>query len=88
MGDFEVNEHLGDDADDTATGGEGGFSECLHEADVGSAVDDADVLLCEDAAKFSSGFAVDGAGAVGGGAEDGNVRDHELEDIKSRVSGA
>ena len=76
VGDLEIDEDLGDDAYDSTSVGEAGFGDGAHEADGGSAVDEADVLLGEGAAEVLGGFAVDGVGAVGGGAEDGQVADH------------
>src|SRR6266851_3949856 len=78
VGDFEVDEDLGDDTDDTASGGEAGFGYGTHEADCGSTVDEADAFLGEGAAEALGGFAIDGVGSVGGGTEDGYVLDHHL----------
>ena len=50
MSDFEVDEDLGDDAGDAAAGGEGGVGDGLHEADVGAAVDEAEVAVGESGA--------------------------------------
>jgi len=77
MGYFEIDEDLGNNADDTASGGEGGFGHGAHEADSGSAVDKADVSLGERATEEFGGFTVDGIGSAGGGAEDGYVLDHQ-----------
>ncbi|HEY6376687.1 MAG TPA: hypothetical protein VIX90_14290 [Edaphobacter sp.] len=52
------------------------LSDGAHEADGGSAVDEADVLLGEGAAEVLGGLAVDGVGSVGGGAEDCQIADH------------
>ena len=76
VGDFEIDEDLGDDAYDAASVGETGFGDGAHEADGGSAVDKADVLLREGAAEVLGGSGVDGVGSVGGGAEDSQVVDH------------
>ena len=64
VGNLEIDEHFRDDTDDPASGCERRFSQRLHKADVGSAVDDADVLLCKDAAEFDGGFAVDTVSTV------------------------
>jgi len=79
VGDFEVDEKGWDDADDAAAGVECALGDGVHEADFGSAVDDADVALGEGAAEFERGGAVDGVGAVGGGAEDGNIFDRHVQ---------
>ena len=76
VGDFEIDEDLGDDAYDAASVGETGFGDGAHEADGGSAIDEADVLLREGASEVLGGFGVDGIGSVGGGAEDGQIADH------------
>ena len=76
VGDFEINEDFGDDAYDAASVGEAGFGDGAHEADGGSAVDEADVALGESAAEMLGGFRVDEIGSVGGGTEDGQIADH------------
>jgi hypothetical protein len=76
VGDLEIDEDLGDDAYNAASVGEAGFGDGAHEADGGSAVDEADVLLGEGATKMFGGFAVDRIGSVSGGAEDGYVPNH------------
>jgi len=76
VGDFEIDEDLGDDTDDAASVGKAGFGDSAHEADGSSAVDEANVALGESAAEVLGGFGIDGVGSVGGGAEDGQVVDH------------
>lgn len=76
VGHFEINQHLGDDADDFTAGGKGCFSGGAHEADFGSAVDEANVVFSQGTAKVFGCFAIDGVGSVGGGAEDGYILDH------------
>jgi hypothetical protein len=56
--------------------GEAGVGYGLHEADFGSAIDEADVLLGEGAAELLGGFAVDGVVPVGTGTEDRYVVNH------------
>ena len=73
---LEVNEHLGDDTDNTSAMQKSGFSHGPHEANVGSAVDETDVLLSEGAAKLDGGIAISGIYPVGRGTKDGNVSDH------------
>jgi hypothetical protein len=65
VGDFEIDEDFGDDSDDTATGGKGGFCDSLHEADIRSTVDKPYVALGDSAAELKGSFAVDRVGAVG-----------------------
>jgi hypothetical protein len=73
MGDLHVDEDLGDDADDATSVSEGGVGDGLHEADVGAAVDEADAVGGEGLAEGLGGLGEVGVGAVGGGAEDGEV---------------
>ncbi len=75
VGDFKVDQDRRDDADDAAAGVERGFGDGLHEADVGAAVHHADVAGRKGLAEFDGGGAVGRVGAVGGGAEDGDVGD-------------
>ena len=42
VGDFAVREHVRQNADDLSAGGKGGVGDCAHEADFGSAVDEAE----------------------------------------------
>ena len=60
VSDLEIDEHLGDDADDLSAGSQGCFGDGLHEADVGAAVDEADVASGESAAEFFGSGLVDG----------------------------
>jgi hypothetical protein len=73
MGDFEVDEDVGDDADDVAAGGEGGVGHCAHEAGVAAAVDEAKAALGKGATEVFSGGAVGGVRSVCRGAEDGDA---------------
>ena len=52
VGDFEIDEDLWDDAGDAATGGNGGVGDGLHKADVGAAVDEADIARGESVAEL------------------------------------
>lgn len=78
MSDLGIDEHFGDDADDTALAGKTGFRNRLHKAYVGSAVDDADVLFGKGAAECNGRLKVQRVRTVGGGAEDGCIPDHTL----------
>ena len=73
--DFEVDQHLRDHAHDVSTGREGRVRHGLHQAHACAAVDEAKPALRKAAAKFLGGRAVERAGTIGGGAEDGNVGD-------------
>lgn len=85
VGDLKIHEDLGNDSDDATSEGKSGFGDGLHETDIRSAVDDADVALGEFAAELDGCLAIGRVDSIGGGAEDGYVRDHSLEDIKSSL---
>lgn len=76
VGDFEIDEHLWNNADDFTASGKRGFCDGAHEADLRASVDDADVSFGERAAKSFGSHAVDGVGTVSGSAEDGYVLNH------------
>jgi len=65
VGDLEIDEDLGDDTDDVTTAGDGGFGYGLHEADLGAAVDEADLMYGESTAQGFGLFTIDGARAIG-----------------------
>lgn len=50
VGDLEIDEDFGDDSDDVALGGKSSFRNGMHEADVGTAIDETYVAFREDAA--------------------------------------
>jgi hypothetical protein len=73
---LEVNEHLGDDADNTSSMQKSGFSHGPHEADVSAAIDKTDVLLGEQVTKLDSCIMISRVCPARRGAEDSNVSDH------------
>jgi hypothetical protein len=82
MGDLEVDENLGDDANDLSVSSQRCFGNGLHKAYIGSTVDEADVASGESAAQIFGSCSIDGVGSVAGGAEDSDIANHRDEDIK------
>jgi hypothetical protein len=70
MGDFAVNEVLGDDADGTSTRVEHGVGELAHKTDVAAAVDQADPALGQLLAKLTGGHSIGRRATVGRATED------------------
>jgi hypothetical protein len=58
--DLKVDEDFGNDANDATAESERGLCDGLHEADVRSTVDDADVALCELTTKLVGSVAICG----------------------------
>jgi hypothetical protein len=83
VGDLEIDEHLGDDADDVTSGLEGSLGEGAHETDTRATVDEANVVPGKRSAEGLGLLAVDGAGTLGGGAEDSNVANRHIVPIVS-----
>lgn len=73
---FAVDEALGDDAHDLASGVEAGIGEGAHEADACSSVDEADLILGEKLAEGMGCVRVRGAAAGAGAAKDAHRLDH------------
>ena len=65
VGDFEIDQYFRNDADDIAASGEGCFSRSTHEADSGTAIDEAYVVFGQRAAQVSGYFAVAGVNSIG-----------------------
>lgn len=77
MGNFKIDERLGNNADDAAASFKGSVCNCFHQSDIGSAVDEADVAIGKHAAQLLGCVAIDGVRTIGGGTEDRDVANHE-----------
>jgi hypothetical protein len=73
LGDLEIDEDLGDDADNVAACSERSLGDGAHEAYAGAAVDEADTTLGKGAAESLGHLAIDGACAFRRGTEDSDV---------------
>ena len=58
VSDLEIDEDLRDDAYDSPLAGETGLGDCFHEAHIGSAIDDTNVLLRKGSTERDGGFKV------------------------------
>lgn len=73
VGDFQIDQNFRNDADDFAAGGQGCFCCGAHEADLGSAVDEADVVLGESASESFGCGTIAWVRSISGGTEDSDV---------------
>lgn len=82
MRNLEINEDLGDDTDNSAVGGQSGFGNCFHEADVRSAVNETDIASGEGPAQLFRSGSVDRIDSACRSAENRDVSNHRDKNIK------
>ena len=73
VSDLKIDEDMRNDAGDITSGGEDGVGHNAHKSDLGAAVDEADAARGQSESEFVRYLAIDGLGAIGGGAEDGDI---------------